>query len=418
MPVKTTLHKAWKKANSRSSLQILSLLTSNVLGIVLGVVVSVINTRLLGPEVYGDYKFLQNLFSFTLILLTGGAFNTAGRLVALNEHQNNKKEILGGIFVVSAITCFLFLLVSLVSSYVQESIYDNSLGSTIRLLLPLLFFFPFKSIIERVLEGDNRIHELSMYRVSQKILYIVPVLLYSYFFTLDLLSSLIMHLLALIVFLPYVYIKLKPQFINTKKNLKLIKEENDKHGFHIYIGSLLSNGSQSLSAFTLGYFLDNVSVGYFALANTIATPLMMVPQTIATTSFKRFANSKSIPLKMVIATLGITVGAILIFNLLIQFVILYVYSEEYLPVLPYVRIMSISFGIQGFCFIINRFLSSHGRGKELRNASFVRGLINITGFFVLVKYFGVYGACVTLIISNVIYLGYLYLQYKRYTKNS
>ncbi|MEK6481258.1 oligosaccharide flippase family protein [Catalinimonas sp. 4WD22] len=417
MPAKTTLEKAWKKVNSKSGRQIFSLLGSNVLVIVLGVVVSIINTRLLGPEAYGDYKFIQSLWGFILILLTGGAFNTAGRLVALNEYQGRKKELLGGIFTVSGATCFLFMIVVLVASYIQENIYDNGLGETIRLLLPVVFFFPFKEILERILEGDNRIYDLSAYRLSQKILYIIPTFLIGYFSTLTLELSLLIHLLAIAIFLPYVYISMKPKFKNLKKSFMVIKEENAKHGFPIYIGSLASNGSQHLSAFTISYFLDNVSVGYFALSNTIATPLMMIPQTIGTTSFKKFANSKSIPVKTVLATIAVSIIALVAFNIIVKYVILFVYSDEYLPVLPYVRLVSLSYVIQGFCFFINRFLSSHGRGKELRNASFVRGGINILGFIVLVKYFGIDGACITLIISNAVYLTTLYFQYKRYIRS-
>lgn len=417
MPVKTSLDKVWRKANSKSGRQIFSLLGSNVLVIVLGVVVSIINTRLLGPESYGDYKFIQSILAFILILLTGGAFNTAGRIVALNEYESRKKELLGGIFTVSGATCILFLIVVCIASYVQESIYDNSLGYTIRILLPVIIFFPFKDILERLLEGDNRIYDLAAYRLSQKILYIIPTFLIGYFSTLTLELSLLIHLLAVAIFLPYVYIRMKPRYTNLKESFKVIKEENIKHGFPIYIGSLVSNGSQHLSAFTLGYYLDNVSVGFFALANTIATPLMMIPQTIGTTSFKKFANAKNIPTKTVIATIGVSALALICFNLVVEYIILFVYSEEYLPVLPYIRLVSLSYVIQGFCFFINRFLSSHGRGKELRNASFVRGGINIFGFVVLVKYFGIDGACLTLIFSNVVYLTYLYFQYKRYVKN-
>lgn len=47
---------------NKNAKQILALYTSMAFGLILGLAVSIINTRLLGPQHYGDLKFLQNLF--------------------------------------------------------------------------------------------------------------------------------------------------------------------------------------------------------------------------------------------------------------------------------------------------------------------------------------------------------------------
>jgi len=82
-----------KIVKKKKTKQIASLYTSMVLGSIIGIGISVINTRLLGPKQYGDLKFLQNLFSFVLTFLTLGLFVSGTRLVAQKKKREYKKSI-------------------------------------------------------------------------------------------------------------------------------------------------------------------------------------------------------------------------------------------------------------------------------------------------------------------------------------
>lgn len=415
--IKTSISKALAKTESKAARQTAALLTSDVLSIALGIGVSVINTRLLGPEDFGDFKYLMSLFGFVLVFFGFGISSTGSRLIALKQHEKNKHNILGGILTIYAVNALIFATVLYLASYIQEEVYNNGLGSTIRMLIPVLLFFPFQTFMEKLLEGDNRIYSLSVYRTAPKAVYMLLLFVTSTIIAVTAAQAVTMHMVAIMVLLPFMIKQLSPSFQRIKDNIKFILKENKVHGRQVYWGALVSNGSQHVSTFTISYFLDNVSVGFFVLANTIARPLMMIPQTIGTTLYKKFANSARIPTNVLLLTLGVTLAVYVLFILLIRYVVVFVYSEEYLPVLPIVYLVSISFIVQGFCAFINRFLNSHGRGIALRNASFIRGGINILGFVLLVKYFGVDGACATLIISNAIYLLFLIMSYRRYTKS-
>ena len=48
---------------NKKAKQVSALYGSMVFGILIGIGVSVVNTRLLGPQQYGDLKFLQNLYA-------------------------------------------------------------------------------------------------------------------------------------------------------------------------------------------------------------------------------------------------------------------------------------------------------------------------------------------------------------------
>ncbi len=65
--------------------QVGSVYLSIIISLIVGIGVSIVNKRLLGKEVYGDFKFLQNAFALTFVTL--GLFYSGGRLVAKERNQ-------------------------------------------------------------------------------------------------------------------------------------------------------------------------------------------------------------------------------------------------------------------------------------------------------------------------------------------
>ncbi|MGD1892847.1 MAG: oligosaccharide flippase family protein [Cyclobacteriaceae bacterium] len=419
MLLKPAIDKISKVKDSPMARQSAAMFTSNILGLGLGIAVSILNTRLLGPEDYGDLKYLLNLFALGVVLLTGGYSYTGARAIALEAYKDIKGKLVGGLYVINSLITIVYVIFLIISSYVIDNYIssDSDVGPVIRLLAPLLFVFPFHSLLEKILEGENRIYDLSIFRVGSKVFYIATLLSLSVFFSVNLVLALTIHLVSLLAVIVYVFIRKVPDFHNIKSSVFKLKELNREHGFQIYIGALVGNGSEYLGSIIIGAFMSNINVGYYALATTVATPLFMIPQSLGTVFFKKFANSKKIPTYAFIATIFVTLLAYLGFNLIIEYVVLFVYSEDFLPVVKYTRFLSIAILLKGCGFFINRFLHSHGLGKELRNASFLRGIINVPGFYFLVKYYDVYGACFTMILSNFLVLIYLIIKYRRYTKS-
>ncbi|WKN30493.1 oligosaccharide flippase family protein [Porifericola rhodea] len=406
--------KVVEQTKSKKFKQILSMLTSSALGIGLGIGTSVINTRLLGPESFGDFKFIQSIFNIMMIFFSVGIFHTGGRLIADKQFQHIRKKIFGGLFGLTFLISGLFIATVFVSSYVQEYIFDNNLGYIIRYAAPFTFVFVFKIALDKFMEGDNLIHELAIFQIAPKVLYVVFILIASLVLELNLMIVLGVFLLTQLVSTVYGYSKFSPDFSGFSETSKLIFAENKDHGFQIYIGALVSNGTLHLSSFIIAYYLDNTNVGYFNLANTIATPLSMIPQVVGTAYFKDFANSDRIPKKVISSTILISLLAFGAFILMIKYVIVFLYSEDYLPVVTLIYYISFAYVIQGLYLVLNRFLSAHGIGRELKNASFIRGAVNIIGFVVLIKLIGTVGACITLVFSNVSYFLYLAIQYKNF----
>jgi len=143
--------------------------------VIIGLGVSVANTRLLGPEQYGDLKFLVNLFALAVTLLTFGFFATGARLVARSDLTEKAPYLLGGLITI-AITLSIIVSISLfIFSFFQNDIFNNSLGIYIRYFSPWLFVLIFKQFLTFTLQGKNRIYELSVFNIAPQILYLLAV---------------------------------------------------------------------------------------------------------------------------------------------------------------------------------------------------------------------------------------------------
>lgn len=393
-----------------------SLFTSMVLSLIVGILISIVNTRYLGKEQYGDFKFLINLFSLAVTFLTFGFFYTGGLILAKTDDTLQKRELAGDILKIAAFSSLLLVVVSLVFSFFEHRLFGNNLGPLIRYSLPLLFIFPFQLCFEQLLQGSNRIYSLSVLRIGPKLVYIVLAVVLQYFSKFNLTTALISHLVAIGTIVVVLIVFIKPKFGLKSKFLPLMRRENRGYGFPIYLGAITGVASSYLAGITISYYIDNEHVGYYSLAITAAMPLTMLPSSFGITFFKAFVSYAKIPLKVILVTVGFGVVALAGFLIFIDEIVVLLYTEDFLPVIGLSYYIAIGSLLHGFGDFLNRFISAKGLGKKIRNSNFVLGVVNTAGFIVLPKYLGVEGAAYTRLIAGVVYflllLGF-YVNYQR-----
>lgn len=392
------------------------LYTSVALGVIVGIAISVVNTRLLGPQQYGDYKFLQNLFTFVTTCLTLGIFVSGSRLLAQKKNEPIKHQLEGNLLLLAAGVSVVMIAGLFIFSFFEEQIFNNHLGKLIRVFSPLLFVFPLQVCLENIMQGDNRIYGLAFFRVCPKILYLVVAIIFNYFVPLSLVYALAIQLLVLTISISIMVIHFKPKFVDIKKHISIIWRENKIYGFHVYIGFLTGVASSQFGGFAISYFVDNINVGFFFLALTITMPLTMIANVVGTTFFKDFANRNSIPEKTTKVTVILSISALLIFLLVAKRLVLFLYTEVYIAVIPMVYILSFGCVFHGLGDYINRFLGAHGRGKDIRNNSLAIFGVNIFGYTILTHAFGVAGATATRLLADLTYFCVMYYYYKRYQR--
>lgn len=394
--------------------QVAMLYVSSLLGMAIGMLSSVINTRALVPELYGDVSYIQNIIAFVSSLLLFGYFVSGSRLLALSKDEYYSRRIRGAMCAILGITQVVLMLVMLFMYFFSS--YNNAPISYLYLIaLPVCGNVIMLNYINTTAQGDNHIGRISAARLLPTAIYvIVAYFIYKYFNATPTLMLLMYNGIAVITLLAII-ISTKPIFRDLKGSFRLLNEENRKYGLNVYFGSIANVSTSYLAGISLGMFCNtNAEVGFYTLALTLSGPLSMLPSIIGTTYFKQFASQNNIDKKVMLSSVAITALSLVAFIALIKYVVAFLYDESYSSVSTIASWLAVGVSIHGFGDMINRFLGAHGKGKELRNAAFICGTVLVIGNFLFVYLWGINGAIATKIFSSTTYFTVLMFYYLKY----
>lgn len=405
----------WKNQKVR---QIAMLFSVSLATMPIGIVISVVLSRYLGPDRYGDYQFLDNLFNLAALFFTLGFFYAANRALVLNNNPKKAREYFGAALVV---LLALFLLLSI--SLTIFSLYDPNLKLK-HLNKILLFSIPFgwvylaSNYFETLFQADNRMKLLSISRLLPKIGFLIAVG-FIYFILIKNAANKLeiawgLYILTQVFSCLFVFVKIKMSFKNLKSSILEIWRYNKIYGRHVYAGSVFSVGVAYFSSVLISYFGQNNSgVGYYALALSLSNPLQFIPNTIAVTNYKEFSNQARIPRKLTRLTILLTISSLVGLWVITPFFVTYFYSGKFQPVIFLTFITSIGVACGGLADYYNRFIGAHGHGKLLRNTAFIVGMIILLFNLIFIPRFGATGAAITRLSGGVSYLLCMLYYYRK-----
>lgn len=404
---------------SESKKQVALLYSTSVLGLLLGVTVSVLNTRYLSPVEYGDVRYVQNIINFVSSLLLVGYFISGSRLLAISDDEQRKRRLRGILCVILAITIIIVMLSMLVMALYSNIVDKPNLSYLFLVAVPVCGNVLMLNYVNTTAQGDNHILRMSIARLLPSLLYCgIAFLIYHFYGATPARMLLLFNGLAIIT-LFFIIVSTKPSFEDLKGSFKILNEENKAYGFNVYLGGLVAVSTQYVAGITLGAFCeDNANVGFYTLALSLSAPMAMLPGIIGTTHFKKFSRTRKIDSKVLKASVGITVLTLVLFLVFIKYIVGFLYNDSYGSVSTYASVLAFGTSFHGFGDMFNRFLGSHGRGKEIRNSAIVCGITSIAGYLILVYYFTIIGAIITRIAGSLVYLVCMIIYYRKFTKTS
>lgn len=397
--------------------QILVLYASTFIGMMLGMLSSIVNTKFMPPTDYGDVRYVQNIINFIAAFLLFGYFLSGSRLLALSANVVHSRRIKGVMVIILSAACTVLCL-SMVVCFLLHT-QKPSVATLFIVSMPVCFYPLFLNYVDQTAAGDNQIGRLALARLLPYLIYVpLAFCLYSVFGA----TSTRMILLQWGVY-SAVYIVIiastKPLFRNLRPVWDDLKRENRQYGIQLYAGSLVMVATNYLAGISLGYFnADNSEVGFYTLALTVTAPLAYLPSIVGTTYFKKFATQPCIPGRVILYTAILTLASLLAFLLIIRPTVIMLYSERYAIVGTYASFLAFGFCIHGMGDMFNRYLCSHGQGVSVRNASIANGIFKILGYIILVAIFNTNGAIATTILCDVVYCLCLVFYYIRFTQTA
>ena len=399
---------------SKSKKQVILLYCSTIGGVLLGVLVSVLNTRSLDPSAYGDVRYVNNIIGFFSGIFLFGYFVSGCRLLALAKTKEDAARIKGTMVCILGVTILLMMVVMIICGIIHHHVLHKTYYNLFYYVLPVCGSTLLLNYINTSSQGDNSISTIAAARLLPHLLYLIPAFLIYHYLGANSTRMLLLQNGISVVVLAFLIYKNAPRFVQLKETFRQLNEENKKYGLQVYFGSLANVSVQYIAGMCLGIFgADNTNVGFYTLALTVTTPLMMLPNVIGTTYFKQFAHQTFIPRKVLIATYSMSVISLIGFCLLIYPVVDILYDDSYSMVALYASVMAIGFTMHGLGDMYNRFLGAHGLGTYLRNGAFICGGIALVGYTVGVYFGGITAAIITRIVSSIAYFLAMILSYKR-----
>ena len=389
---------------SKSKKQVVVLYISTLLGVLIGMLVSILNTRNLAPSEYGDVRYVNNIIQMLSGIFLFGYFVTGSRLLAIAKSEEEAAQIRGGLVTILGITVALMMVCMVACGIIHHYVLHRDYAWLFYTVIPVCGSVLLLNYMNTSAQGDNSIYSIAAARLLPSALYIG--IAYWVFYKFGASSWLMLVLqngIALIV-LSFIIWHNKPSFKNLKHTFKALRQENKSYGLQVYYGSLANVSVQYIAGITLGIFaLDNTNVGFYSLALTVTGPLAMLPSIIGTTYFKRFAHENCISRKILLSTFSLSFISLIGFVVIIYPVVGLLYDERYSKVALYACLLAIGFTFHGLGDVFNRFLGAHGQGKPLRNGAFISGVIALIGYTIGVCYYDIWGALFTRIITSLSY---------------
>lgn len=407
------LHISLKNA-SKQKKQVVVLYVTTMVGVILGVFASIINTRFLSPSDYGDVRYVQNIINFFASLLLFGYFLSGSRMLALSDSEYRSRTIRGTLLIVLFVASLILALLMVGCFFVHFN-ENQHLAMLFLVSLPVCFYPLFLSYINTVFQGDNFIGRISIARLVPIFLYVITAFfIYSKYGTSSETVILLQWGVYTVVLLIVIF-SARPLVKDVKKIFKEVNFENRNYGFHLYIGSLVMVATNHIAGISLGVFnQDNSEVGFYTLSLTVTSPLATLPAIIGTTYFKQFAKQPKIPNSVMKASVALTVVSCIAFIVIIKPLVIFLYSDKYAIVGTYAIWLAAGFSIHGFGDMINRYLGSHGQGKCIRNSSIANGIFKIFGHTFLVYIWSTKGALLTNVLCSIIYCVVLFYYYFKF----
>lgn len=402
---------------TKSKKQVLLLYSCTIIGVFIGVLVSILNTRNLCPSEYGDVRYINNIIALISGLFLFGYFVSGCRLLAVSKTKEEAREIKGIMLVILFGTVLLMMLVMAALGVFYNVVLEKPYANLFFVAIPFCGSTILLNYINTSSQGDNSIGMIAKARLLPGVAYLIFGFLVYYYWGASSTKMILLQNGVYFVVLLILIILNKPSFKNLRANWRKLNEENRGYGLQVYYGALCNVSVQYIAGITLGLVaLDNTDVGFYTLALTVTTPLAMLPNVIGTTKFKEFAHQNKISGKLIKYTVLLTLITYLGFIVLIYPVVDFLYDESYGIVALYACFLALGNSFQGLGDVFNRFLGAHSQGKQLRNGAWAAGLVLVIGFTVGIYYWGIWAAIITKILGSLTYFLMMLYFYWGYVK--
>jgi len=391
-----------KPGNQRNLLRSGLLFSAMVANVALGYIVTKINTLYLSVEQFGQYNLFVNIVFFIQVFFNLGLYESASRLIAIENDRNRARQIFGSLVVLSIFVGLMINISVLIFAAFADKIFTTPVSFLLLLFWPLAMSMAWHNMLQIVLRGFSYISVLSLYLLSPRLLYlaVMGVLIYSGMLTLP--GSLSAYLITTLIAVIGCVILLRPSFGFIRENLHHLVDESKSFGTHLYVANIMSAFFYHLDKLIIGYFLDARQLAYYALAFTITAPLPYFSIALSTSAFKRFALQNSLHRNTLLLNTVYLAALGVLLIVLHRFIIIDLFSSEFEPAITPLILLVLAFVFNGLSVPYTMFFKAHRLGKEVRDITMISQIVFLAASLALVPWVGIAGAALATLLAYLL----------------
>lgn len=392
---------------------------ANFFSLSIGFLVALLLPKVMGKEEYGLFSLACAVVSFCAIFFEFGFFVSAARLLVITSDAKKKHEV-----VAMSLWLFIFLGILFAAlmygvSFFIDNILRDAVGYIISsaAIVSVSFFSAF--VAQQLFQGLNAIDRLSIYTFFSKLIYFA---LLAIAWLLDLLSAKtvfwafsIAPLIAFcMVFFSYWRIQLTYREELLQNILCIYKE----FGMKNYFARIVDTAAKQINGILLGIFCGAVDVGLFTLCTAVASPANVISQSLTAAKFRDFGGYRIISNKLIAGHYTTSVMSSLFCFALAYLLFHYYYLSEYPQGMSVFIFCMIGMMFQSIYTLYNGWLAVNGCGNAMLHMSCVNAVVCFGGYGLLIPVYGIYGAAITVVTSNLYFMLHTLYYYHKYSRGS
>ena len=388
--------------------------SSQLLNAVLGVAVYGILTRALSVDAFGTYNFIIAFFLFFATFFDFGLASSGMRLLAVAAGEEEQRRRAGALLVLSAVVGVGFVIVAAAASSIVDALFHSGAGRLILLIAPLAVVYPLQEMMISIGQGSSRIRFLSVFVVLPRVLLLGMLLPLYYYGTLTLPLALVASLLSMLLAVAIASGYLHPLFRHVREEMPAIMLELREFGRQVYAGRIVDGMTTGLDRILLSLFHGMTPVGYYAVALTMTSPVVMFSRAVSGSAYKSFADSPRLPRALLLANFVWCTLGTLVLVFACELLIPMFFTTRYEPSLTVLPWLAVGVGLAGLNQPFHAFLMAQRQGRSVKIMSVSTSILMVVLNVALIPSFRMTGAAIAMIGAYGVNIGMNLWYYGRF----
>ena len=399
----------WKTVRGDTSKAIAGILGSKIIADGFALLSGIVVARHLGPEGKG---ILTALIVVPTFITAFGHLGLPVSNIYLMAKKRDKQTLLVNSFYFfllgSAVyVAGAFVLMPLLQTTFFSGVESKGLICLALLMIPLLLA---KHFLVSFMRGLEKYKEYNVANILQRILRLGVMLLLVFLFNLTVPLAIVAMLISLVVSNAYSYMIIKKKIpIGSWKGSTNQFKESISYGLKEYLGNVFFTLNVKIDLLVLAAFMDRASLGIYSVTTGIAGVFLLIPTSMVVVLLPKISKCTGGHIDTILRK-SIVYNTILLLTGWLAFLIVgrplisFLYGQEFNEAYPLSVIVLLGAMLLSLRQIISRYFSGVGR-PEIK--SLIAGInipVKAVSLYLLLKWYGLYGAAWSFVISSGVLL--------------